>query len=165
MDIVNGYSKLITKPEPVLPTVVFNELKAEWEKELDKLYLNSFYGTFNSDLIPNSYLIASRGNGKTQYLMNSMKSYLEGNMNKTFKFKKIVANGPATIGWINGKKVVIKKSDDDEFDAEKAMLMMAVKSMFGDDEKFHTWFRAQMKLMNEAEEKRFSTKKRKGDDL
>lgn len=148
-------------PEPVLPAVVLDDLRSAWERELLKTYMNSFYGSNPSQY----YLTCSRGNGKTQYLMNSMKSWLEANMDKTFKFDKIVANGPATIGWINGKKVVIKKADDDEFDAEKAMLMMALKSLFGDDEKFHTWFRTQMKLMNEAEEKRFSTKKRKGDDL
>lgn len=143
--------------EPVSPAAVLDELNKELERERLKTYMNSFYGANPSQY----YLTCSRGNGKTQYLMNSMKHYLEANMDKTFKFDKIAANGPATIGWINGKKVVIKKADDDEFDAEKAMLMMAVKSLFGDDEKFHTWFRTQMKLMNEAEEKRFSTKKRK----
>lgn len=67
-------------------------------------------------------------------------------------FKKVVINGPATIGWryIGNKKFVIKKADDDAYDLEKAFLMLYAKSQFDNDEKFHKWFRTNMKQFREA---------------
>lgn len=68
-------------------------------------------------------------------------------------FDKVVVNGPATIAWINGKKVMVKKSEDDEYDYEKAMLALMVKSFFGNEARFHRWCKDNMKLINKAVKK------------
>lgn len=65
-------------------------------------------------------------------------------------FEKVVVNGPATIAWINGKKIMVKKSEEDPYDYEKAMLALMVKSFFGDEARFHRWCRDNMKLINNA---------------
>lgn len=68
-------------------------------------------------------------------------------------FEKVVVSGPATIAWIYGKKVMVKKSEEDPYDYEKAMLALMVKSFFGDEARFHRWCRDNMKLINKAVEK------------
>ena len=65
-------------------------------------------------------------------------------------FEKVVVNGPATIAWINGKKIMVKKSEEDPYDYEKAMLALMVKSFFGDEARFHRWCKDNMKLINKA---------------
>ena len=73
--------------------------------------------------------------------------------NMSRNFEKVVVNGPATIAWINGKKIMVKKSEEDPYDYEKAMLALMVKSFFGDEARFHRWCRDNMKLINKAVEK------------
>ena len=69
-------------------------------------------------------------------------------------FDKVVVSGPATIAWINGKKVMVKKSESDTYDYEKAMLALMVKSFFGDDEAaFHRWCRTNLKTICKAVKK------------
>lgn len=69
-------------------------------------------------------------------------------------FDKVVVSGPATIAWINGKKVMVKKSESDTYDYEKAMLALMVKSFFGDDEAaFHRWCRTNLKSICKAVKK------------
>ena len=69
-------------------------------------------------------------------------------------FDKVVVNGPATIAWINGKKVMVKKSENDTYDYEKAMLALQVKALFGDDEAaFHRWCRTNLKTICKAVKK------------
>ena len=68
-------------------------------------------------------------------------------------FEKVVVNGPATIAWINGEKIMVKKSEEDPYDYEKAMLALMVKSFFGNEARFHRWCKDNMKLINKAIEK------------
>lgn len=69
-------------------------------------------------------------------------------------FDKVVVSGPATIAWINGKKVMVKKSEGDTYDYEKAMLALQVKALFGDNEAaFHRWCRTNLKSICKAVKK------------
>ena len=66
------------------------------------------------------------------------------------KFTKVIRSGPVTVAWIEGKKVMVRKTKKDKDDLEKAMLMLYAKSQFGSEAAFHRWFRDQMKLFEEA---------------
>lgn len=69
-------------------------------------------------------------------------------------FDKVVVSGPATIAWIDGKKVMVKKSEGDTYDYEKAMLALQVKALFGDNEAaFHRWCRTNLKTICKAVKK------------
>lgn len=65
-------------------------------------------------------------------------------------FDKLIINEPATIGFRNGKKIVIKKAADDIDDLEKAFLMMVVKFQFDSSTEFHSWMKRNMKQMTAA---------------
>lgn len=67
------------------------------------------------------------------------------------KFTKVIRSGPVTVAWIEGKKVMVRKTKKDKDDLEKAMLMLYAKSQFGSEAAFHRWFRDQMKLFEEAD--------------
>lgn len=110
------------------------------------------------------YVITSRGNGKSLFAAALQEHLLKEGVNTMDKkipdISKIILNGPATIGffnkYVNGdirfkpKKVVIKLSKNDNFDPEKAVLLLMVKSMFPDEASFHSWMHRQMKIMNQA---------------
>lgn len=85
----------------------------------------------------------------------AQKAIISKEVNKIMpnNFDKVVVSGPATIAWINGKKVMVKKSEGDEYDYEKAMLALMVKSFFGNEARFHRWCRDNMKLINQAVKK------------
>ncbi len=67
------------------------------------------------------------------------------------KFTKVIRSGPVTIAWIEGKKILVRKTKKDKDDLEKAMLMLYAKSQFGSEAAFHRWFRDQMKIFKEAD--------------
>lgn len=67
------------------------------------------------------------------------------------KFTKVIRSGPVTVAWINGDKVMVRKTKKDKDDLEKAMLMLYAKSQFSSEAAFHRWFRDQMKIFKEAE--------------
>lgn len=95
-----------------------------FSKAAEKCYLNSIYGRRNCK-------IADACCFKKE--------------SKPMDFEKIIVNGPATIGWINGKKYVVKCAEEDEYDLEKAILALYVKSIFSSDERFHGWMRKTLK--------------------
>lgn len=66
------------------------------------------------------------------------------------KFTKVIRSGPVTVAWIEGKKVMVRKTKKDKDDLEKAMLMLYAKSQFSSEASFHRWFRDQMELFEEA---------------
>ena len=52
--------------------------------------------------------------------------------------KKVVFNDPATVVyWIDGSKTVVKRSEDDEWDPEKGLLLCFMKRMFGNTGRYN----------------------------
>lgn len=143
----------------------YHILPVTTQKELQKSMLDAIR---NSEHISGGrtpyYTITSRGNGKSLFAAALQEHLLKEGVNTMDKnipdISKIVVNGPATIGFFNKymngdvrfkpKKVVIKLSKNDDFDPEKAVLLLMVKSMFPDEASFHSWMRRQMKMMNQA---------------
>ena len=58
-------------------------------------------------------------------------------LNKQHNLPRILVNGNATIVWFeDGEKVVVKHTDDNEFDLEKAVAMACAKKLLGGYGKF-----------------------------
>lgn len=96
------------------------------------------------------YLITGRGNEKNffnslyaRYILNNFKGV-------ALNFTRFIKNGPATIGFIDNEKYIVKLHEGDVDDPEKAMLMLYAKSHFSSNKEFQIWFNRQMKLMNKA---------------
>lgn len=144
----------------VLPT----KIQKEWQKAMMDIIRKDMNISGGRDPY---YVITSRGNGKSLFAATWQERLYENlfkervnTMKNIPDISKIVVNGPATIGFFNKymngdvrfkpKKVIIKLSKHDNFDPEKAVLLLMVKSMFPDEASFHSWMRRQMKTMNQA---------------
>lgn len=58
--------------------------------------------------------------------------FMNGNINRDVKIKKVVFNNPATIVlWTDGTKTVVKCQNDEIFDPEKGLAMAIAKKAFG----------------------------------
>lgn len=69
------------------------------------------------------------------------------------KPKKVIFNGPATIViWQDGTKTVVKKSEDDTDDREKAVMYAILKKEFGSRAKMNRYLK-QFKEVESNEEK------------
>lgn len=81
-------------------------------------------------------LLVSRRNGKTAFA-NALMTFYHDVVSGAYLAKKVIFNGPATIVlWEDGSKTVIKKTDDDPFDAEKAIALCYMKKFFGNGSEF-----------------------------
>ena len=81
-------------------------------------------------------LFMGRRNGKTAFA-NAVMTFYHDVVSGAYSAKKVIFNGPATIVlWEDGTKTVIKKTDGDPFDAEKAIALCYMKKFFGNGSEF-----------------------------
>lgn len=126
------------------------DFRTEVDWVVDKISSNDYPFDVDESVIKysvNDVLVGFNNKKYDNHMLQEEKKVMPKN------FEKVVVSGPATIAWINGEKIMVKKSEEDPYDYEKAMLALMVKSFFGDEARFHRWCRDNMKLINKAVEK------------
>lgn len=67
-----------------------------------------------------------------------LKGFMDERVFHVSPVKKVVFNDPATVVyWIDGSKTVVKRSEDDEWDPEKGLLLCFMKRMFGNTGRYN----------------------------
>lgn len=67
-----------------------------------------------------------------------LKGFMDERVFNVSPVKKVVFNDPATVVyWIDGSKTVVKRSEDDEWDPEKGLLLCFMKRMFGNTGRYN----------------------------
>lgn len=98
--------------------------KYSWENNALKMALNSTYGRV------------------ANYIANDEKAIKAAMWEWKITPKKVIFNGPATIViWQDDTKTVVKKSEDDTDDREKAIMYAILKRQFGSRAKMNRYLK------------------------
>lgn len=98
--------------------------KYSWENYALKAAINSEYGRF------------------AKYIANDEKAIKAAMWEWKITPKKVIFNGPATIViWQDGTKTIVKKSEDDTDDREKAVMYAILKKEFGSRAKMNRYLK------------------------
>lgn len=94
------------------------------ERNALKASVNSAYGYF------------------TNYIVNDEKAVKTAMLEWKINPKKVIFNGPATIViWQDGTKTIVKKTEDDTDDREKAIMYAILKKEFGSRAKMNRYLK------------------------
>lgn len=94
------------------------------------------------------YLVTGRGNGKTLFYQNLLKSLFG------FKIKDVIFNNPATIVfWEDGEKTVVQCQNGEEFDPEKGLAMAISKKIYGNKHAYYDVFKKWVGKYNKKKDK------------
>jgi hypothetical protein len=89
-----------------------------------------------------------------EYLANDEKAVKTAMWKWKITPKKVIFNGPATIVmWEDGTKTIVKKSENDTDDREKAVMYAILKKEFGSRAKMNRYLKQFLKEVESNEEK------------